>query len=77
MDLEVRDYHNMGNNELIPIKDKINLTIKEASIYSNIGETKIRKMLSEKMCPFLLKIGNKHLVKRSEFEKYLSNKHYI
>ena len=62
---------------IVEIKDKINLTIKEASAYSNIGETTIRKLLSEKACPFLLKVGNKQLVKRSEFEKYLSSKHYL
>lgn len=59
------------------IKDKINLTIKEASIYSNIGETTIRKLLSTTTCPFLLKVGNKQLVKRNEFEKYLNSKHFI
>lgn len=61
----------------IPIKDKLNLTIKEASQYSNIGETTIRKLLKEKGCSFLLKIGNKNLVKRKEFEKYLDSKHYL
>ena len=61
----------------IPIKDKLNLTIKEASQYSNIGETTIRKLLNEKGCSFLLKIGNKHLIKRKEFEKYLDGKHYL
>ena len=59
------------------IKDKLNLSIKEASIYSGIGETTIRKLLHEKGCPFLLKIGNKHLVKRKEFERYIENKHYL
>lgn len=63
--------------QTVEIKDKINLTIQEASIYSNIGETTIRKMLSERACPFLLKVGNKHLVKRIEFEKYLAEKHFI
>ncbi len=62
---------------MVEVKDKINLTIKEASEYSNIGETTIRKLLSEKACPFLLKIGNKQLVKRKDFEKYLENVHYI
>lgn len=61
----------------IPVYSKINLTIKEASEYSNIGETAIRKMLSERACPFLLKIGNKHLIKRVEFERYLEDKHYL
>lgn len=61
----------------INIKDKLNLTIKEAVIYSNIGESTIRNLLKEKGCPFLLKIGNKQLIKREEFEKYLKNKHYL
>lgn len=61
----------------IPVYSKINLTIKEASEYSNIGETTIRKMLSERACPFLLKIGNIHLIKRVEFERYLEDKHYL
>lgn len=67
------------NNERVevPIKDKLNLTIKEASLYSNIGESTLRKMLHEKGCPFLLKIGSKHLVKRKEFERYIENKHFF
>lgn len=68
----LQERHNM-----VEVKDKINLTIKEASEYSNIGETTIRKLLSEKACPFLLKIGNKQLIKRKDFEKYLENVHYI
>ena len=70
--MEVQERRNM-----VEVKDKINLTIKEASEYSNIGETTIRKLLSEKACPFLLKIGNKQLIKRKDFEKYLENVHYI
>ena len=67
----------MDKNINIQIKDKINLSVKEASAYSGIGETKIRKLLHEKGCPFLLKIGNKNLVKRKEFEKYIDNKHFL
>ena len=75
VDLAVQERTNQTN--YIPIKDKLNLTIKEASQYSNIGETTIRKLLNEKGCSFLLKIGNKHLIKRKEFEKYLDGKHYL
>ncbi len=66
-----------NENINIPIKDKINLTIKEAAKYSNIGEKTIRAMLKKKGCPFLLKVGNKQLVKRREFEKYLETSHYL
>lgn len=65
------------NKETVQLKDKLNLTIKEAVMYSNIGESMIRKMLHEKGCPFLLKIGNRHLVKRIEFEKYIESKHFL
>lgn len=39
--------------------------------------TTIRGLLQEKGCPFLLMVGNKHLIKRKEFEKYLNSKHYL
>ena len=64
-------------NIKVEIKDKINLSIEEAMEYSNIGETTIRKLLKMKGCPFLLKVGNKQLIKRKEFEKYLENIHYL
>ena len=61
----------------IPVNQKINLTIDEASEYSNIGKSTIRKLLQQKGCPFLIKIGTKHLIKRKEFEKYLESQHYL
>ena len=76
MESVVQEYDNR-QYIYVPIKDKLNLTIKEASAYSNIGITTIRKLLSNKACPFLLKVGNKQLVKRKEFEKYLTEKHFI
>lgn len=55
----------------IPITDKILLTIKEASEYSNIGINKINDLLRSPNCPFVLYVGSKKLVKRKEFEKYI------
>lgn len=65
------------NEEQIPIWNKVNLSIKEASSYSGIGESTLRKLLSERGCPFLLKVGTKHLVKRKAFERYLESIHYL
>ena len=48
----------------MPFWLKLNMTIKEAAAYSNIGESTLRKLLAERGCSFLLKIGNKQLVKR-------------
>lgn len=59
--------------ENIPIHLKLNLTIKEAAEYSNIGINKIEALLREPGCPFVLYVGNKRLVKRKEFEQYISD----
>ena len=62
------------NNIEIPISQKMLLTIKEAAVYSNIGINKISAMLRMPNCPFALYVGTKRLVKRKEFEKYISGK---
>ncbi len=62
----------MNNNE-IPINKKFILTIKEASQYSNIGINRLSKLLDDPYCPFALFNGNRKLIKRIEFEKYLTD----
>lgn len=57
----------------VPIHLKMNLTIKEASEYSNIGINKIDSMLRTPNCPFVLYVGTKKLVKRKEFEQFISD----
>lgn len=56
----------------IPIYLKLALTIKEAAEYSNIGINKIESMLRTPHCPFVLFVGTKKLVKRKEFEDFIS-----
>ena len=57
----------------VPIWEKLNLTIEEASVYSGIGINKIREMMKERDCNFVLKVGiKKTLIKRKKFEQYLS-----
>ena len=57
----------------VPIHLKVTLTIREAAEYSNIGINKIESMLRTPHCPFVLYVGTKRLVKRKEFEEYLSH----
>lgn len=49
------------------------LTIPEAAEMTNIGQNRINKLLKAPNCPFVLYVGNKKLVKRKEFEKFLSD----
>ena len=56
----------------VPIHLKMTLTVREAAEYSNIGINKIDSMLRLPNCPFVLFVGTKKLVKRWEFEQYIS-----
>ena len=58
----------------VPIHLKMTLTTKEAAEYSNIGISKIDSMLRTPNCPFVLFVGTKKLVKRKEFEQFISEK---
>ncbi len=58
----------------VPIHLKMTITTKEAAEYSNIGINKIDSMLRSPNCPFVLFVGTKKLVKRKEFEQYISQR---
>lgn len=60
--------------EKVPINHKLTLTIKEAAEYSSIGINKIDSLLRSPSCPFVLFVGTRKLVKRREFEEYISKK---
>ena len=62
------------NNVSIPLNLKLTMTVKEAAQYSNIGINRIDRMLRNPNCPFVLYVGTKKLVKRKEFEQFISNK---
>ena len=64
----------MDNILTVPIHLKMTLTAREAAEYSNIGINKIDSMLRVPNCPFVLFVGTKKLVKRREFEEYISQK---
>lgn len=59
-------------NNSIPIWEKVALTIEEAAEYSNIGINKLRELTSNPRCTFVLYVGKKRLIKRKEFEKFIS-----
>lgn len=58
---------------ITPNDSKVALTVKEAAEYSNIGINKLENLLRSPRCPFVLYVGKKKLVKRKEFEKYISD----
>lgn len=61
----------MKKETTIPIWEKLNLSIDEAAEYSGIGICKLYDLTNDPLCPFVLYIGKKRLIKRKEFEKYI------
>lgn len=64
-------------NTSIPVWQKVNLTIKEASALFGVGENKIREITEDDNCPFVLWVGSKRLIKRRLFESYLDRQYSI
>ena len=62
----------MNCENQMQIKDKFCLTIDEAAAYFNIGQKKLRKIVTENLdSGFVIQNGVKFLIKREQFEKYL------
>ena len=61
----------MITSETVPM---VTLTIREAAEYRNIGINKIDSLLRTPNCLFVLYVGAKKLVKRKEFEQFISQK---
>ena len=62
----------MEEKTQVEIKDKFCLTIDEASVYFNIGEKKLRKIIADNLdAGFIIQNGVKFLIKRKQFEEFL------
>ena len=75
-----KNNENKENNEKMPlvrVSEKIVLTIPEAAALSNIGQNRLDKLLRAPNCPFVIRVGTKKLVKRKEFERFISDHDYI
>lgn len=61
-------------NKEIEIKDKVLLTVNEASQLFNIGENKLRTLINlNRTADWLFTIGRKNMIKRSKFENFILN----
>ncbi len=61
----------------VPVWEKSNLTLDEASKYFNIGINKLRSITDDEHCTFVLWVGSKRLIKRQIFEAYLAKAYSI
>ena len=56
----------------IPVWEKAVLSIPEATEYSGIGRGRLRKLCDDSDCPFSFKVGNRRMIKRKEFDQFIS-----
>ena len=61
----------------VPIWEKSNLTLEEATAYSGIGINKLRTLSDGEHCQFVLWIGSKRLIKRRRLDEYLDKAYSI
>ena len=62
---------NEEKNVPITLGEKYMLTIREASIYFNIGVKKIRRLAEDNLGVFSIYSGNRYLIIRPKFEEQL------
>lgn len=63
----------MKEKETVPIYHKQNLTLEEAAEYSNIGINRLTMLIKKPNCNFVLHVGNKRLIKREQFDKFIAS----
>ena len=62
----------VGNeNATMPVCEKYMLTIREASVYFNIGVKKMRRLAEGNTGRFAVFSGNRYLIIRTKFEKFV------
>jgi len=60
-----------NREQAVPICDKYTLTIKEAASYFNIGTKKMRRLAEDNTGRFAVFSGNRYLIIRPKFEKFI------
>ena len=61
----------------VPIWEKSNLTLEEAAAYSGIGTSKLREITNDENCNFVLWVGNKRLINKRLFNKFIEQAYSI
>ena len=60
-----------GRTSNIPINEKYMLSIREASDYFGIGIKKMRRLAEDNLGGFAVFSGNRYLINRTKFERFI------
>ena len=69
----MRDVDDVTENRkvIVPINEKYTLTIREAAVCFNIGIKKMRRLAEDNLGRFAVYSGNRFLIIRTKFEKFI------
>ncbi len=59
---------------LVPVWERITISLEEAAAYSGIGVRKLRDMTDKPECNYVIWVGNRRMIKRKKFDEYLDIK---
>lgn len=58
---------------LVPVWERITISLEEAAAYSGIGVRKLRDMTDKPECNYVIWVGNRRMIKRKKFDEYLES----
>lgn len=61
----------VNTKPVVPVGDKYMLSLVEASKYFNIGVNKLRRIAEDNLGKLSVLAGNRYLINRKNFEKFL------
>lgn len=62
---------------LVPLWNRLALTLEEASAYSGIGKNRLMQLADQPGCEFIIWIGRKRLFKREKLDEYIDNATFL
>ena len=75
IDPSMKPEHEKSTNEIqsmnIPLYEKYALTVREAAAYFNIGIKKMRRLAEDNLGRYSIESGNRYLIIRVKFERFL------
>lgn len=71
MTTEKNNASSSAENTLIPVSEKYLLSIREAAAYFNIGIKKMRRLAEDNLGGFAVFSGNRYLINRTKFERFI------
>lgn len=62
---------------LVPVWERITISLEEAAAYSGIGVRKLRDMTDKPECNYVIWVGNRRMIKRKKFDEYLESAYSV